>query len=174
VQGATTVSFGADVTVNSVSVLSATQLVANISINGSATTGARDVTVTNPSPVGGTSTLSGAFTIDTSTPTGVEASSSIVPMEFALHDPYPNPFNPGTTIRYELPRESFVSLRVFNVLGREVALLFEGMRPAGVYIVSFDASKLVSGSYFYRLQARPADGGQTAEYVETKRMILLR
>jgi hypothetical protein len=89
----------------------------------------------------------------------------IIPNRFALLQNYPNPFNPSTTIRYELAKESFVSLKVFNLFGEDVARLVEGTLKAGVYTFQFDASKLVSGVYFYRLQA--------GEYLETKRMILL-
>jgi hypothetical protein len=94
------------------------------------------------------------------------AEDEIQPYGFHLQQNFPNPFNPSTTIRYELPKESFISLRVFNLLGEDVATLVEGTRPAGVHAVQFDASKLVSGVYFYRLQA--------GEFVETKEMILLK
>ena len=95
----------------------------------------------------------------------VTAVGIIIPNRFALLQNYPNPFNPSTTIRYELAKESFVSLKVFNLFGEDVATLVEGTRKAGVYMVQLDATKLVSGVYFYRLQA--------GEYLETKRMILL-
>jgi hypothetical protein len=70
-----------------------------------------------------------------------------------LSQNYPNPFNPTTTIRYELASDATVSLVVFDVLGREVAMLESGFRKAGEHDVQFDASSLSSGIYIYRLQA---------------------
>jgi hypothetical protein len=93
-------------------------------------------------------------------------SSSIVPKEFALHQNYPNPFNPTTTIQYDLPSAGLVSLKVFDILGREVRTLVSDNLQPGSYEVTFDATGLVSGVYFYRMQ-----GG---EFVQTKRLLLLR
>ncbi|MBC8043030.1 MAG: T9SS type A sorting domain-containing protein [Rhizobacter sp.] len=88
------------------------------------------------------------------------------PRAFGLQQNYPNPFNPSTTIRYELASASEVSLKVFDVLGREVASLVQSRQPAGNYRVPFNASKLSSGIYFYRLQA--------SGKVQTKKMLLLK
>ena len=85
-------------------------------------------------------------------PTGV-AQSPATPQVFALYANYPNPFNPSTTITFSLDRKSDVSLKVFNVLGQEVATLVNGTMGAGVQSVRFDAGNLSSGVYFYRLQA---------------------
>ncbi len=79
---------------------------------------------------------------------------------------YPNPFNPSTTIKFELPKSSEVRLSVYDMLGREVTVLVNERRDAGVHEVKFDASGLSSGVYFYRLQAR--------EFVSTKRMVVLK
>ncbi|MDI6767770.1 MAG: T9SS type A sorting domain-containing protein [Bacteroidota bacterium] len=73
--------------------------------------------------------------------------------EFKLHKNYPNPFNPTTVISYQLPAVSHVKLSVYDVLGREVATLVDGMKEAGFYTANFDGSKLSSGVYFYKLQA---------------------
>ncbi len=97
--------------------------------------------------------------------TSVEEVASGLAERFLLEQNYPNPFNPSTTIRYELPKESPVSLKVFSLLGEEVATLDEGVRSAGVYTVQFDASQLVSGVYLYRLQAR--------EHTATKKLVVL-
>ena len=76
-----------------------------------------------------------------------------VPKVYALHQNYPNPFNPATSIRFELPSESRVSLRVFNILGEEVATLIDGTRAAGSYSVWFDGTNLPSGLYMCRMHA---------------------
>jgi hypothetical protein len=86
---------------------------------------------------------------------------------FALDQNYPNPFNPQTSISYSLPRASSVSLKVYDILGREVVSLINGERESvGIHQVTFDATNLPSGVYFYRLQAE--------KYVETKRMVLIK
>jgi photosystem II stability/assembly factor-like uncharacterized protein len=85
---------------------------------------------------------------------------------FNLSQNYPNPFNPETIINYELGITNFVSLKVYNSLGMEVATLVNEKKPAGSYSVSFDGSKLSSGIYFYKLES----GG----FVETMRMVLLK
>lgn len=89
-----------------------------------------------------------------------------VPSEFKLEQNYPNPFNPSTNIKFRMADFGFVSLKIYNVLGREVATLVNEERPAGSYEIEFDASSLSSGIYFYKLNA--------VEYSETKKMILLR
>lgn len=78
---------------------------------------------------------------------------SIFPSSLALYQNYPNPFNPTTTISYRIPSASFVSLRVFNVLGEEVALLVHSYQNVGEHEVMFDASPLSGGLYFYRLRS---------------------
>jgi hypothetical protein len=88
-----------------------------------------------------------------------------LPRDFALNQNYPNPFNPSTTISYSLPKAAIVSLRIFNALGQEVATLVNEQKEAGYYQVQWNAN-VSSGIYFYRLQA--------GEYVETKKMILLK
>jgi hypothetical protein len=85
---------------------------------------------------------------------------------FRLHQNYPNPFNSSTNIKYELPKASQVTLSVFDILGREVSVLVNERREAGVHEVKFDASGLSSGVYFYRIQ--------TGTFVETKRLLLIR
>ena len=88
-----------------------------------------------------------------------------MPSAYALMQNFPNPFNPTTTIRYDLPRATKVSLKVYDVLGREVATLAHDHLNAGHYQVQWNAN-VASGIYFYRLQ--------TEEFVETKKMILLK
>ncbi len=81
------------------------------------------------------------------------AKQSAIPGKYELGQNYPNPFNPTTEIKYSVPQKSNVSLKVYNVLGQEVATLFNGERLAGNYSVTFDGGQLSSGVYFYRLQA---------------------
>ena len=75
-----------------------------------------------------------------------------IPSQFVLYQNYPNPFNPTTTINYSIPINGFVSLEVFDILGRKIILLVNEEKSAGQYVVLFDASELLSGIYFYRLQ----------------------
>ena len=82
--------------------------------------------------------------------TGVEDLNEL-PAAYTLEQNYPNPFNPATTIKYSIPRYSFVSLKVFDVLGNEVAELVDGMKQAGNYTVSFNGKRLSSGVYIYQL-----------------------
>jgi parallel beta-helix repeat protein len=89
-----------------------------------------------------------------------------VPKEYALHQNYPNPFNPVTKISYEIPVKSQVTLKVYDMLGREVAKLYEGEREAGRYEAEFNGMRFSSGVYFYKLEA----GGYTA----VKKLILVK
>ena len=75
-----------------------------------------------------------------------------LPEEFNLRQNYPNPFNPTTKINYSIPKTSNVELKVFDILGREVAELVNEEKPAGNYTVNFNASKLSSGIYFYQIK----------------------
>lgn len=88
------------------------------------------------------------------------------PARFALQQNYPNPFNPATSIRYEISHTVDVSLRIFDVLGREVAVLVQGVMEPGIYQVTWDAKDRPSGVYFYQLR-----GGS---FVETKSMVLTK
>lgn len=76
-----------------------------------------------------------------------------IPVDYTLKQNYPNPFNPTTNIEYSIPKAGYVSLKVFNLLGQEVATIFEGNQNAGNYVATFDASKLSSGVYMYRLES---------------------
>ena len=99
-------------------------------------------------------------------PLSVELIDETVPGSFSVAQNYPNPFNPSTTIRFGLPQKSRVSITIFNLLGQVVATPFEGTRDAGVHELQFDASRLSSGVYLYRVKADDA--------VQVNRMILLK
>jgi len=89
-----------------------------------------------------------------------------VPENFQLYQNYPNPFNPSTSIKFEISELSFVTLKVYDVLGNEVAILVNEEKPSGIYSAEFKATGMSSGIYFYKLQA----GG----FVSTKKMILTK
>jgi len=86
--------------------------------------------------------------------------------DYMLFENYPNPFNPSTVIRYQLPVSSDVTLKIFDILGNEIATLVNEEKKAGNYSLEFDASSLSSGIYFYQIRA--------GEFIQTKKMILLR
>jgi hypothetical protein len=99
------------------------------------------------------------------------------PQHFVLEQNYPNPFNPSTTIRFQVPTSAYVTLRIFNVLGQEVATLVSGQRNAGTYQVLWDGrtssgATVASGVYFYSLVAKSA--GDKTTYTNIKRMLLLK
>jgi hypothetical protein len=98
--------------------------------------------------------------------TDVKTIDNLVPAKFDLTQNYPNPFNPSTSIRFSIPQTSKVLLKVYDVLGREVATLVNSEKAAGNYEVNFDASKLASGLYVYTINA--------GNYSATKKMMLLK
>ncbi len=89
-----------------------------------------------------------------------------IPKEFRLQQNYPNPFNPSTTIRFDLPKRSSVKLKLYDMLGREVAILVDKDLPPGVYKVEFDATGVASGVYIYHLEAEG--------FVQSKKLTLLK
>jgi len=111
------------------------------------------------------------------TPPPVVESKSI-PTDFALEQNYPNPFNPSTSIGYLLPVESHVTIKVYDLLGREVATLLNLTQPSGRYLTEWSAiddfgKEVSSGIYIYRIEAQPVDGS-TAPFVATRKMVLTR
>jgi hypothetical protein len=110
--------------------------------------------------------LSADWTVGETSLTPVEQTTNQVPLTFYVKQNYPNPFNPTTNITYGLPKNSYVSVKVYNILGQEVAILFVGEQAAGVHTVNFNASSLASGIYLYRIQAGIS--------VDTKRMVLIK
>ena len=96
----------------------------------------------------------------------INVQPELTPTVFALEQNYPNPFNPSTVINYQLPVTNYVSLKVYDAIGREVATLVNEVQEAGYYSAPFDASKISSGIYFFKLQA--------GSFVQTKKMMLTK
>ncbi len=96
----------------------------------------------------------------------VDDNNNIIPSEFSLKQNYPNPFNPSTKIKYEVPVGSFISLKVYDLLGNEIATLVNEEKESGNYEINFDASGLSSGIYYYQLQAD--------NFMYTKKLVLMK
>jgi len=127
-----------------------------------------------PNPLGSKPDI-GACESPLAIPVGIENEFPGIPKEFALEQNYPNPFNPTTTIRWQMPEAGIVMLKVYDILGNEIATLVDEFKPAGSYEVEFSGSSgssfrlvrnLSSGIYFYQLRA--------GDYVDTKKMIYLK
>jgi len=101
-------------------------------------------------------------------PTAVNeaATQTNVPLQYGLEQNYPNPFNPSTTIKFQIPSKGFVTLKIYDIIGREVVTLVDGFQEAGPHNVKFDASNLPSGVYLYRIT--------TGTYAETKKLVLIK
>jgi endo-1,4-beta-xylanase len=97
---------------------------------------------------------------------GVERNKEAVPTQSSLSQNYPNPFNPTTTIQYSVLSTEYISLKVYDVLGRELSTLVSEVKPPGIYTVKWEAQGLASGIYFYRLEA--------GQFTETRKLVLLR
>jgi len=106
--------------------------------------------------------------------TDVEDNLAVTPEDFNFAQNYPNPFNPSTTISYSIPNSSFVTIKVFDVLGNEIAQLVNEEKSVGVYEITFDASGLSTGTYFYQVQAIGTSSGAGRSFVETRKMILIK
>ena len=99
-------------------------------------------------------------------PTNVSCYTSILFDDFMLYQNFPNPFNPVTTINYSIPKSQFVTLKVFDLLGKEITILLNEEQSPGSHTAKFDGSNLSSGVYFYRMQA--------GDFVQTKKSLLLK
>ena len=96
--------------------------------------------------------------------TAVEKPDQNIPDRFHLHQNYPNPFNPCTTIRFVLPAEEFVSLKIYDLLGREISVLVNENRTAGMHSVQWDSNGHANGIYLYRIES--------GDFTETRKLIL--
>ena len=122
---------------------------------------------------GGTNLFAGTYTygvwrrlLSEMIPTGVDERQEQIPYRFALEQNYPNPFNPSTIINYQLAMNSHVTLKVYDILGREVATLVNEEKPAGSYSVQWNAGGVASGVYFYKLEA--------GSFSATRRLMLIK
>jgi hypothetical protein len=107
------------------------------------------------------------FTVGTFTSlTDIEELQNNIPVEFSLKQNYPNPFNPSTTISFDIPTKSFVTLKIYDLIGREIAILASEELSAGSYTRIWNAGRFASGIYFYRLQA--------GSFINTKKLLLLK
>jgi hypothetical protein len=122
-------------------------------------------TVDTLPPASGVAALNSVQWSGPTLPLAVQVDQSI-PAEYTLRQNYPNPFNPTTTIRFGLPERSTVTIKVFNLLGGEVATVVDGIFDAGERAVEFDADNLASGVYVYRLQA--------GTFTQTRKMVVMR
>jgi len=104
--------------------------------------------------------------IKSSPQTEVQQTGSEIPLAFNLNQNYPNPFNPSTKIDFQISMKEHVTLKIYDMLGREIATLVDEQKPAGKYSIRFDAGTLADGVYFYRIIA--------GNFVGTKKLILLK
>jgi hypothetical protein len=105
--------------------------------------------------------------LDTARIIGIENTGSAIPRKFMLYQNYPNPFNPATTISFDIPKDCSLTITIFDILGRQVAVLAKNeFKKAGSYRVAWDASDFSSGVYFYRLES--------GSFVDTKKMVLMK
>jgi len=110
-------------------------------------------------------TTSATHFIDTNT-VSISQINSLVPAEYKIYQNYPNPFNPSTKIKFDVPKLSDVKLTVYDISGKEIEVLINNKLSPGSYEFKWDASKLSSGAYFYRIQSQ--------DFIETKRMLLIK
>lgn len=172
IDGVTSLSFGDHITINSLSVKPNTELNANITIGSGAALGPRNVTITNARPGGGTVTLTDAFRVEPEVQKDAEKEHASAPEVFALHEGYPNPFNPATTVRYALPERARVKLEIYNMLGNVVAAMVEGEKQKGYYEISWVADNQPSGVYLVRMQAEGLESQK--RFIGSRKVVLVK
>ncbi len=122
--------------------------------------------------LGGEGPFSSVAHYTTGVQTSVDANESVIPKEFALMQNYPNPFNPTTNISYDIPNSAYVTLRIYDVLGRLVSTLVDGIQAPNSYKMQWNPAGLSSGVYFYRIQARSQDG--TKNFTSVKKLVFMK
>ncbi|HEY3249659.1 MAG TPA: choice-of-anchor B family protein [Ignavibacteria bacterium] len=108
----------------------------------------------------------GLYVMKTTNPLVSTQNNDPIPKKYSLKQNYPNPFNPSTKIEYSVPENAYITIKIFDVLGKEVARIADGYERAGQHLVTYDASHLPSGVYFYKLE--------TKGFSETRRMVLVK
>ncbi len=106
-------------------------------------------------------------------PDGVDQTDSRIPSEYVLEQNYPNPFNPLTTFSFTLPQESYVLLKIYDILGQEIARLAEGNKPVGIHVVEWDGSDFCSGIYLYRFEATSTHNPKGI-FIQVRKMLLVK
>ncbi len=104
--------------------------------------------------------------------TAINTENSTVPVQYNLYQNYPNPFNPGTKIKYSIPYESHITLKIYDILGKEIKELVNETQTPGVHLVNFNAADLTSGIYFYRITA--ASLKNKSQFTSVKKLILIK
>ena len=122
--------------------------------------------------IGGASDWSTARLFSTGTVLGVVDELAGIPEAFNLMQNYPNPFNPSTNIRYDVPTSAKVKIVIYDILGREVSTLMDGVQVAGRYVTTWNASGLATGVYIYRMEASPQDGSSI--FTSVKKLLLVK
>ena len=134
----------------------------NLGVNSDSTDDVRDLTI-----YGNHADLeNGAILVPTGALVSVKNDKGSIPENFILNQNYPNPFNPSTTISWQSEKDGRQTLKIYDVLGNEVAILFDRILHAGKHEITFDASSLPSGVYFYRIRS--------GNFIKTKKMVLLK
>jgi hypothetical protein len=105
---------------------------------------------------------------------GGQTTNSTIPKEYSLTQNYPNPFNPITSISFDIPKQSHVVLKIYDIIGREITTLVHGDFSAGRYIRTWNASSFSSGVYFYRIDARETIGNRDGKYTSTRKLLLVK
>ncbi len=111
---------------------------------------------------------------ETANPVGIINYNNEIPLNFNLSQNYPNPFNTVTNIKYQVLKNSFVKLAIYDIMGREIKVIVNRIQNAGSYIIQYDGSKQSSGTYFYRLSVSDVSASPRMSFTDTKKMILLK
>jgi hypothetical protein len=168
----TRVDFGDGLAIDSVTVISPSRLMVQVFVPENTAIGARTVSVFNPPPGGGTATLSNGFSIVSREASVAGIDDQIIPSHFELPDPYPNPFNPSTRIRFMVPERSVVRVTVYNSLGVLVERVLDKDCQIGAHEVKWSADNLPSGVYFVRLVAESTESNK--RYTSARKVILMK
>jgi len=113
------------------------------------------------------------YTVTNPAPVNISEIITELPKDYNLYQNYPNPFNPVTTIKFDIPKLSFVTIKIYDITGKEIEVLANQYMEAGSFELNWDAAKYASGVYFYKIAVHHG-GSTTGEFKETRRMVLLK